>query len=160
MISVSITIQVFGCGGQLLTLRPECPCLASDLKEVTSSLKPRMYCYTGVHKFLKNVDTTPKFKLPEWWYEASYILRTHNVGVTWDYQWCLVLSAWCLLVNCCIFLYVKEKAAWNVLKVLAATAQNLVTWVSSTWICAPLFISEGKRWLVYIRGFHLACKVL
>jgi hypothetical protein len=66
MISVSITIQVFGCGGQSLTLRPEYPSLAPDLKEVTSTLKPRMYYYTGVHRFLKNVDTTPKFKVPEW----------------------------------------------------------------------------------------------
>jgi hypothetical protein len=56
--------------------------------------------------------------------------------------------------------YVKEKAALNVLKVLAATAKNLVTWVNSTWICAPLFISEGKSWLLPVGGFHLDCKVL
>jgi hypothetical protein len=37
-----------------------------------------------------------------------------------------------MLVNRCVFVYVKEKAALNVLKVLAATAKNLVTWVNST----------------------------
>jgi len=98
MICVSIPIQVFRCGGHSLTLWPEYPSLAPDLKEVTSPIKPRMYCYTGVHKFFKNVDTTPKFKVPAWWCEASYILRTHDVGVTCEHQWCLVLCAGCMLV--------------------------------------------------------------
>jgi heat shock protein HspQ len=51
VVSVSVTIQVFGCRGQSLTLQPEYLILEPDLKEVTSNLKPRMYCYTGVHKF-------------------------------------------------------------------------------------------------------------
>lgn len=37
-----------------------------------------------IHKCFRNVGATSTFYMPEWWYEAGSILRTHRSGVTCD----------------------------------------------------------------------------
>jgi len=40
--------------------------------------EPKTVSETGLHIFYKNLPTTSKFWLPEWWHEATNIVKTHK----------------------------------------------------------------------------------
>jgi hypothetical protein len=39
---------------------------------------PKTVSEPGLHTFYKNLSTTSKFWPPEWWHEATSILKTHK----------------------------------------------------------------------------------
>jgi hypothetical protein len=68
------------------------------------------------------------------WGEASYVLRIQNFGVICELYCYLLLSAWCMWTDMC--LYVRGKNCIIVLKIQDTNVQNLVT--PAPTICAPL----------------------